>query len=85
MKRFESQPFFFYSKTEIKNQSGIRGNMKNKIYKVSFEDEFRICPECGYEDGFHTMMRKENNKVKWLFICPACHKIFDIGYEVEEF
>lgn len=59
--------------------------MEEKIYRVELKDEFRVCPECGYEDGFHTMMRKETEKVRLLFICPACHKMFDIGYTVEQF
>ncbi|WP_041272987.1 P-loop NTPase family protein [Desulforapulum autotrophicum] len=57
--------------------------MEDKIHKVQFENEFRVCPECGYADGFHTMIKKETDTVKWLFICPACHKIFDIGYTVD--
>jgi len=46
-------------------------------------DEFRICPDCGYADGFHTMLKKESDKMKWLFICPACHKVFDIGAMID--
>lgn len=59
--------------------------MEEKIHSAKFENEFRICPECGYEDGFHTMLKKEKDKVKWLFICPACHKIFDIGALIDPF
>lgn len=57
--------------------------MEETIYKVEFEDEFRVCPECGYRDGFHTVLRKEQDGVKWLFICPACHKMFDINAYVK--
>lgn len=59
--------------------------MKNKDYEVKTVeagDEFRICPSCGYKDGFHSMFRKEGGKTKWLFICPSCHSVFDIGYTV---
>lgn len=63
--------------------------MTDQIYPVKFEDEFRICPECGYKDGFHTMLQQDKNqergKVSWLFICPSCHKIFDIGASVSLF
>jgi Zn finger protein HypA/HybF involved in hydrogenase expression len=59
--------------------------MEKTIYKVTVEQEFRICPECGYTDGFHTMLKKEAQAVKWLFICPACHKIFDIGCTIDPF
>lgn len=53
--------------------------MENKIKTVSFDSEFRICPDCGYTDGFHTMLKQEGATLKWLFICPSCHQIFDIG------
>lgn len=53
--------------------------MKSKINKLEFKNELRECPICGYRDGFHTMLKKDNDTVKWLFICPSCHEIFDIG------
>ncbi len=59
--------------------------MSDKINAVEFEEEFRVCPVCGYKDGFHTMLKKKVDKVKWLFICPSCHEIFDIGYETDQF
>ncbi len=52
------------------------------VNKVELEDEFKVCPLCGYKDGFHSMFRKEDDITKWLFICPSCHSIFDIGYTV---
>ncbi len=54
--------------------------MGDKINRVKFTGEFRVCPSCGYRDGFHTMLKKEGDKIKWRFICPSCHEIFDIGY-----
>ena len=56
--------------------------MADAVQRVRFEKEFRVCPGCGYRDGFHSMLERGADKVKWLFICPACHKIFDIGYRV---
>lgn len=53
--------------------------MEYKIVQVKIEDTFKICPICGYEDGFHTMLKKEKNITKWLFICPSCHAVFDTG------
>ncbi len=58
--------------------------MDHKVTVVTVEDEFRICPACGYEDGFHSMFKRDNGGVKWLFICPACHNIFDIGQRLKE-
>ena len=56
--------------------------MDYEIKNVEMEDEFKVCPSCGYEDGFHSMFRKEGDVTKWLFICPSCHKIFNIGFTV---
>ena len=53
--------------------------MNYKITKVQMEHEFKTCPSCGYEDGFHTMLKKEGDVMRWLFICPSCQNIFDIG------
>lgn len=59
--------------------------MPDKVHKIKFEDEFRTCPQCGYRDGFHTMLERDGDGVKWLFICPSCHAIFDVGYRVQGF
>ena len=56
-----------------------RKTMAQDIQSAEFKDEFKKCPACGYSDGFHTMLKKEKEKIKWLFICPDCHKVFDIG------
>ncbi|WP_419176561.1 hypothetical protein [Desulfosediminicola sp.] len=58
--------------------------MRNKVIKIEFEDQFRTCPTCGYRDGFHSMFQREAELIKWLFICPACHDIFDIGLTATE-
>lgn len=58
--------------------------MTEKVHTIVLEDEFRVCPVCGYSDGFHTMLQKDKIRevVRWLFICPSCHEIFDIGQTV---
>ena len=53
--------------------------MDYEIIEVKMEDEFKICPSCGYKDGFHSMFKKEQGLTRWLFICPSCHSVFDIG------
>lgn len=53
--------------------------MEDEARKIEMTDEFRICPVCGYRDGFHSMFRKAGETTRWLFICPSCHKLFDIG------
>jgi len=57
--------------------------MDYKINKVQMEGEFKICPSCGYEDGFHSMFKKENDITRWFFIWPSCHKIYDIGFTAD--
>jgi len=56
--------------------------MDYEVKNVKMENEFKICPSCSYKDGFRSMFKKEGDTVKWLFICPACHTVFDIGLTV---
>jgi uncharacterized Zn finger protein len=56
--------------------------MDYKVKNVAMNGEFKICPSCGYEDGFHSMFKKEDDIIRWLFICPSCHQVFDIGLTV---
>jgi hypothetical protein len=56
--------------------------MDYEVKNVKMKDEFKVCPSCGYEDGFHSMFKQEEDTAKWLFICPTCHMVFDIGFTV---
>ncbi len=55
--------------------------MTIEVNKIKLEKEFRVCPNCGYEDGFHSMFERieDGEDFSWKLICPNCHKIFDIG------
>ena len=53
--------------------------MDYEVKSVKMEEEFKVCPSCGYKDGFHSMFKQEGDITKWLFICPSCHMVFDIG------
>jgi hypothetical protein len=66
----------------VKNVFDEGNGMDDEVRKIALEDEFKVCPSCGYEDGFHSMFKREADITKWLFICPSCHHIFDIGYTV---
>jgi hypothetical protein len=46
--------------------------------------EFRECPDCGYEDGFHSVFRPtgEADEMEWLLVCPGCSSTYDIGLTV---
>lgn len=54
--------------------------MDYEVNKVDINEEFKICPSCDYKDGFHSMFKKEGGRIKWLFICPNCHSVYDIGF-----
>jgi len=56
--------------------------MDYKVNEIKMESEFKKCPSCDYPDGFHSMLKKEEDVIKWLFICPSCHMVFDIGFTV---
>ena len=58
--------------------------MVQDVIKIDMEQTFKNCPLCNYSDGFHSMFQKVDNETKWLFICPACHRIFDLGFTIPE-
>jgi hypothetical protein len=53
--------------------------MTYKIHTVKLEKEFKLCPLCNYKDGFHSMLKRDGEEIRWLFICPSCHEVFDVG------
>ena len=53
--------------------------MKYQIHTIAFAEEFKICPLCRYRDGFHSMLKRDGEKIRLLFICPSCQEVFDIG------
>jgi hypothetical protein len=53
--------------------------MTYKIHTVKLEEEFKLCPLCNYRDGFHSMLKRDKEEIRWLFICPSCHEVFDVG------
>ena len=55
--------------------------MTEEIHAYTFDNEIRVCPLCGYTDGFHNMFKRDGAKVRWLFICSSCHEIFDFGFD----
>lgn len=54
-----------------------------EVTKVQVEGTFKVCPSCGYEDGFHAMFEgigtSGDGVCRWLLICPGCSMVFDIG------
>lgn len=58
--------------------------MNYTVHNVTFGKDFKSCPLCRYGDGFHTMLSRDGQKIRWLFICPSCREVFDIGQTVKE-
>jgi len=63
------------------------------ITTIKVNEEFHICPSCGYDLGFHTsfvsMNASKDNPIKStkdvfqvILICPECGARFDIGWRV---
>jgi uncharacterized protein YbaR (Trm112 family) len=44
-------------------------------------EELRVCPNCGYERGFHVHLRRlPDNRIRIGLICPSCGQSYDIGW-----
>lgn len=56
--------------------------MDHDVMKIDMQQDFKECPVCNYADGFHSIFQKNGDEIEWLFICPACHRIFDLGFKV---
>lgn len=53
-----------------------------EIAKIKLEEEFRICPKCGYELGFHSSFQRDENGYKIILICPECGARYDVGWRM---
>jgi hypothetical protein len=66
----------------------------HEIKNIKIDDELRICPECGYEFGFHTSFLKLNAGKNTpvikstrevcivILLCPECGARYDVGWRV---
>ena len=61
-----------------------------EIHCKKIEGEFRVCPNCGYERGFHTSyldlaagkpvpVKTTSKLYRVILICPNCGARFDVG------
>ena len=57
---------------------------EGSVRRAEVGGEFRVCPNCGYEHGFHSMFRPSGTAgvLDWFFICPNCGTRYDIGLTV---
>lgn len=52
--------------------------------KLTVEQEFRVCPSCDYERGFHAaFVRLPSGRFEVRLICPNCGAVYDIGLKVD--
>jgi predicted RNA-binding Zn-ribbon protein involved in translation (DUF1610 family) len=66
----------------------------HEIKNIKIDDELRVCPECGYEFGFHTSFLKLNagknppvikstrEVYMVILLCPECGARYDVGWRV---
>jgi uncharacterized protein with PIN domain len=53
-----------------------------EIVKVELAEEFRICPKCGYELGFHSSFQRAERGYRIILICPECRARYDVGWRM---
>ena len=58
--------------------------MAAKVEKIKIDRVFKVCPSCGYKNGFHSMYERigKGKQFSWKLICPQCEKIYDVGLKV---
>ncbi len=57
-------------------------SVSEDIRKIELAEEFRICPACGYERGFHCSFLPEEEGYKIPLICPDCGARYDVGWRM---
>ncbi len=59
-------------------------NNTSKPVSIKIGKELNICPQCGYDDGFHTsFVRITKGACKIILICPSCHARYDPDWKAE--
>lgn len=58
--------------------------VSKEVQPTILEEEFRICPACGANRGFHiSFVRKENEIINIVLICPECGKRYSVDWNIE--
>jgi uncharacterized Zn finger protein len=55
-----------------------------EIKKIDLAEEFRICPQCGYELGFHSSFLRSGEGYRIILICPECGARYDVGWRRQQ-
>jgi uncharacterized protein (UPF0212 family) len=50
--------------------------------KIDLGEEFRVCPQCGYELGFHSSFLRAEEGYRIILICPECGARYDVGWRM---
>lgn len=53
--------------------------VEEEIRRVDAGGEFRVCPACGYERGFHVSFLRDGADYRIVLICPNCGARRDVG------
>ena len=51
------------------------------IRAIDVKEEFRVCPNCDYQRGFHSSFISEGDgkQLRLVLICPSCGSRYEIG------
>jgi RNase P subunit RPR2 len=54
-----------------------------EIVKIELGEEFRVCPKCSYELGFHSsfLRVRAEEGYRIILICPECGARYDVGWK----
>jgi uncharacterized Zn finger protein len=56
--------------------------VSEEIKKVELGEEFRICPSCSYELGFHSSFLRSEEGYRIVLICPNCGARYDVDWRM---
>ena len=56
--------------------------VSKEIEMIELVDEFRVCPACGYELGFHSSFLRSEEGYRIILICPNCGARYDVGWRM---
>jgi len=54
--------------------------VEEEIKEVEAGEEFRVCPACGYERGFHVSFLRDGADYRIVLICPNCGARYDVRW-----
>jgi uncharacterized protein with PIN domain len=56
--------------------------VSEEIKKINLDEEFRVCPQCSYELGFHISFLRSERGYRIILICPDCGARYDVGWRM---